>query len=76
MELARGFGLDIEVGLLPVSSLRRAEEIFLSSTAGGVLPVTCLDGQMIAGPGPLTLRLKQAYWDLHRDPTYVTEVLR
>ena len=50
-----------------MASLYRAAELFLTSTAGGVMPVTTLDGQPVGDgrPGPVTTALRDAYWALH-----------
>ncbi len=58
---------------LSQDTLRRASEIFITSTAGGVMPVTVLDGTAIGQgmPGPLTERIRQTYWEWHRDPHYL-----
>lgn len=76
IELAEGLNVKVEVGALPVETLRQADEIFLSSTAGGVMPVTRLDGEALGdgGPGPLTTRLRQLYWAAHADPRHATPV--
>jgi hypothetical protein len=51
---------------------RQADEVFLSSTAGGVIPVTTVDGEAVGNgkPGPLTRQLREAYWELHDDPRF------
>ena len=43
-------------------------------TAGGIIPITKVDDQLIGNgsPGPLTLRL--LYWALHDNPKYTTPV--
>ena len=40
------------------------------------MPVTKVDGAPVGDgePGPVTLRLRDAYWELHRDPRFVTPV--
>lgn len=60
---ARGDAGCVRVGPIPEESLRRSEEIFLTSTGIGVLPVVSLDGAPVGegGPGPRTLRLARAY---------------
>ncbi len=77
IELANDHGIPIEERPVPATSLRRADEAFLSSTAGGIMPVTTVDGQKIGTgePGPTTLRLREAYWQLHDDPRYSLPVL-
>jgi len=54
---------------VPLEELRAADEIFISSTAGGVVGVTRLDGRILSNdrPGPLTARLGQAYWRLRKE---------
>jgi branched-chain amino acid aminotransferase len=66
----------LDVGELPVAELARADEIFLSSTAGGVMPVTTLDGVAVGDgrPGALTQRLHARYWDAHEEPRWATPV--
>jgi branched-chain amino acid aminotransferase len=72
IELAAEHGIPIEARPLAADELRRADEVFLSSTAGGVIPVTTVDREFVGdgGPGPVTLRLREAYWHLHDDPRF------
>lgn len=79
IELARGCGYEVVVGPLPVERLRGADEIFLSSTGGGAIAVSELDGVAIGGRaagdfGPVTRVLQQAYWALHEDPAFTEAV--
>lgn len=76
IELARDAGTAVREELLPARSVREADEVFLTSTAGGVLPVTSVDGAPVGDgrPGPVTGRLRDAYWALHDDPHYATPV--
>ena len=54
----------------------RAQELFLTSTAGGVMPVATLDGRPVGEgrPGPMSTAIRQRYWELHRDPRYTLAV--
>jgi branched-chain amino acid aminotransferase len=79
IELARREGLEVQVRDLGVDELRRADEVFLSSTGGGAVAVSLLDGVAIGGRrpgqfGPVTQRLQAAYWALHEDPRYTEAV--
>ncbi|HSN32506.1 MAG TPA: aminotransferase class IV [Ideonella sp.] len=79
LELAQAQGIRVELRPLPVAELRRASEVFLSSTGGGVIAVARLDGVPVGGRpagefGPVTARLQAAYWALHEDPRYVEPV--
>ena len=64
IELCRELGLPLELGTVPAEALRAADEVFLTSTAGGILPVTRVDGRALGDgrPGPLTTRLRDLYW--------------
>jgi branched-chain amino acid aminotransferase len=72
IEIAAEQGIPLEARPVPSDELRSADEIFLSSTAGGIMPVTTVDGGAVGSgePGPLTRRLRDAYWDLHDDPRF------
>jgi len=72
IELAAEHGIKLEARPVPADELRRADEVFLSSTAGGVIPVTTVDGEAVANGelGPLTRQLREAYWELHDDPRF------
>jgi branched-chain amino acid aminotransferase len=76
VELAAGRGLPLEQRAVPAEEVRRADEVFLTSTAGGIMPVTKVDGEPVGSgePGPVTLRLREAYWGLHEDPRYATAI--
>lgn len=66
------------VAPMKLEELRRAQEIFVTSTAGGIMPVTRLDGAAVGGgrPGPVTRKLHQIYWDRHADSPWATPVRR
>jgi branched-chain amino acid aminotransferase len=73
--LARAAGWAVEVRALPLAELRRADEVFLSSSGGGVLPVATLDGVAVGARapgvfGPVAERLQRDYWALHDDARY------
>lgn len=70
MEIAQKAGWDVQMDDVPVGSLYTADEIFLSSTAGGIMPITKLDGEPVGGGqvGPVTRAVWEEYWALHSDP--------
>ena len=72
LELCEALAIALRVGALPADALADADEVFLSSTGGGVLPIAKVDGKAIGGvfPGPVTQRLHDAYWALHDDPRH------
>jgi branched-chain amino acid aminotransferase len=65
---------DYEVKCQPVSaaSVLNADEVFCTSTAGGVMPITRVNSQAIGTgqPGAITKQLRDCYWALHDDPAY------
>jgi branched-chain amino acid aminotransferase len=75
IELARAAGYEVQVRPWTAVELRAADEVLLSSTGGGVIPVARLDGHLIGGRraghfGPVAQQLQNAYWALHEDPAY------
>ena len=52
--------------------LKAADEVFVTSTAGGVMPVTKIDETPIGSGcvGPLTKQITEAYWRMHEDARY------
>ncbi|WP_081082897.1 aminotransferase class IV [Burkholderia cepacia] len=71
-ELAASMGIDAQAGRVDDAQLREADEVFITSTAGGIMPVTRLSGAPIGDgrPGPMTRRLFDAYWAKHEDPAW------
>jgi branched-chain amino acid aminotransferase len=76
IEIAGTLGIPVDVRALPAAELRAADEAFLSTSGGGVLPVTVIDGEPVGNgaPGPVTRRLLQTYWDWHYEPRYSVPV--
>jgi len=72
IEMARALGLAVGIRAVAADALRAAQEVFLSTSGGGVLPVTKLDHRVIGDgqPGPITRQLVQTYWAWHQDPAY------
>src|SRR5438445_1302129 len=59
-----------------VAELKAADEVFITSTAGGIMPVTQIDGAVIANGkvGPFTSRLMALYWQKHDYPAWSSQV--
>ena len=72
IEMAQSLGLDVQLRSLPADELRGAQEVFVSTSGGGVLPVTIVDHCAIGDgkPGPITQRLIDTYWAWHKDAAY------
>lgn len=76
MELAEQAGFTVEQRALPVAELMEADEVFLSSSGGGVLPVRRINDRTFSNgsAGPVALRLRARYFEVTLDPTYRTEI--
>ena len=76
VELAGRMNIECRLTKVPVDHMRKADEVFISSTAGGIMPVRSIDKVVVGdgAPGPVTMRLSEMYWQLHQDPAYSTPV--
>lgn len=76
LDLCAELQIPVAAEALSVPALRAADEIFITSTAGGIIPVTRIDGEAVGNgkPGPVTGRLSALYWEKHSDPAWTTPV--
>lgn len=60
-------GIRAQVRSVSVSELRNADEVIITSTAGGIMPVTKIDDLHLRDgqPGDMFMRIHRAYWDMH-----------
>jgi branched-chain amino acid aminotransferase len=74
IEIARDLQLRCEVRAVHAKEVDEASEIFISSTAGGIMPVTHYEGRSVGAgrPGPLTRRIEELYWPRHEDHAWCT----
>ena len=64
LELATDFGLNVGVAPVTVDELLEAEEAFPTSSAGGILPVSTVNGRPLCqGAGPVSTRIHNLYWE-------------
>ncbi|HEM7843499.1 TPA: aminotransferase class IV [Burkholderia multivorans] len=65
LDLAAKLGLRVHVKHVNANELRDADEAFLTSSAGGIMPINTVDGVVlggVSGPGALTTKLHNLYW--------------
>src|SRR5262245_60514161 len=75
IELCRRLDIALRIAPLPAAAVRDADEVFLTSTGGGVLPIARIDGRPVRQfPGPVTSRLRDAYWAMRDEAAYRDEV--
>ena len=76
IEIAIDHGYEVIQHNLAADDARTADEVFVTSTAGGIIPITKIDGRAISSgiPGPVTQELQEGYWRLHEDPHYTFKI--
>ncbi len=76
IELAEALQIPVNERPVSKSELRAADEVFATSTAGGIMPITRVDGIAVGTGtmGDVTRRLVDLYWDKHSDPDWSTSV--
>jgi branched-chain amino acid aminotransferase len=76
IELAPECGYEVAKRNLSADEALAADEVFITTTAGGLIPITKIDGQAIGAgaPGPVTRRLQKRYWEVHEDPRYTLQI--
>ena len=76
IELGEEIGVQTAIRTIHADELRDADELFATSTAGGIMPITRLDGVPVGDGelGPITARLRDAYWAAHRNPRFISPV--
>ncbi|PBC03165.1 D-amino acid aminotransferase [Mesorhizobium sp. WSM3860] len=75
-DLCAEAGLSAVAADVSMAALRTADEVFITSTAGGIMPVTMIDGAPVADGkvGAITERLMRLYWQKHEDPAWSSAV--
>jgi branched-subunit amino acid aminotransferase/4-amino-4-deoxychorismate lyase len=70
MAVADRLGIPWVIDDIPVQAAYDCDEIMFVTTAGGVMPITVLDGQPVGDGqvGPVTRAIWKGYWDAHADP--------
>ncbi|MDU8926370.1 aminotransferase class IV [Alisedimentitalea sp. MJ-SS2] len=66
IELCEARGLAVETRPLPLAELMEADEVFMSSSGGGAIPVTRVDDRVFSNdsPGPVARSLRADYFAL------------
>lgn len=75
-ELCAELGLPLEIRDIPADEFRQADEIFACTTAGGIMPVSRIDGRIMGNdrPGPISTRLKDLFWQKRAEGWHATPV--
>lgn len=66
LELAAEISVRAHVEKVHADQLKQADDAFITSSAGGIIPVNSVDGILLGGvkgPGPLSALLHNLYWE-------------
>lgn len=76
MELCEELGIPLEVRDIPAAEFRAADEIFVCTTAGGIMPASRIDGRIMGNdrPGPISTQLKDLFWKKRAEGWHATPV--
>ena len=76
LELCDEMGVPSAVRRVTADEAREADEIFLATTAGGVMPAARIDGRIMGTdrPGPLSTRIKDRFWAKRAEGWHATPV--
>jgi branched-chain amino acid aminotransferase len=76
LELCEHEGIPCEVRPLPAAELLDADEIFLATTAGGIMPASRIDSHIMGNdrPGPISMRLRERFWEKRGQGWHATPV--
>ena len=75
-DVAKANNIEVRCEPVPVERAYQCDEIFMSTTAGGIMPITVLDGQPVndGKVGPITRAIWDGYWAMHYDPEYTIQI--
>lgn len=75
-DVARVNGIEVRCEVVPVELAYQSDEIFMCTTAGGIMPITSLDGKPIKDGkiGPITQTIWDGYWAMHYDPAFTIAI--
>jgi branched-subunit amino acid aminotransferase/4-amino-4-deoxychorismate lyase len=67
IDAAKSCGYETRVENVLVEATYQADEIFMCTTAGGIMPITTLDDKPVGDGkvGPITKAIWDRYWDMH-----------
>jgi branched-chain amino acid aminotransferase len=76
LDLAEEQGIPARQTMFDAGVLENSAEVFITSTAGGVMPVTTVNGRSIGDgkPGKITTLIQKRYWEAHDEDRWTTPV--
>lgn len=77
LEICAELGLSTEVRALPAEEVLDADEVFISTSGGGAIPISRVNDRIFGNgvPGPKSQQIARTYWDwtkrdVHRSPVF------
>lgn len=76
IDVAHANKLEVRIEYVPIEAVYTADEILMCTTAGGIMPITVLDGKPVNGGevGPITKKIWDGYWGIHYDDDFSFEI--
>ncbi|MTI09897.1 aminotransferase class IV [Curvivirga aplysinae] len=76
IDLCKELNLPCQIQALPKADFLKADEIFLSSTAGGPQFISKIDDTILqnGAAGPVFSKIKDLYWQKHQDASWITPI--
>ncbi len=76
LDICRELGIPARITRFKADDLLAADEIFLATTAGGVMPASRIEKTIMGNdrPGPISSRIKDTYWRWHDDKRFLTPI--
>ena len=76
LDLAEEQGIPARQTMFNTDVVENAAEIFITSTAGGVIPVTTINAKSVGDgkPGKVTTLIQKRYWEAHDEKPWATPV--
>jgi branched-chain amino acid aminotransferase len=76
-EIADAMGIEATLRDVTSVELYDAGELMAVTTAGGVTPITSLDGEPLGDgqPGPVTVAIRDRFWALMDEPSDLIEAI-
>ncbi len=77
IEICLHHGISVEQSDIDLAALMDADEIFATTTGGGIIPVTRINEHLFSNDvaGELTSNLKDTYWQWHADSSMSESIL-
>ena len=76
LEIGAELGLQTETRTLPLEELLQSDEVLITTSGGGVVPITKIDDRVFSdgAPGEITTTLQNRYFDWAMRPENRTEI--